>query len=175
MVDQAPGDPGQITRRGFVGWAVGVGAAFVALVGGIPLIGSVVSSSGQAKAGEFVKVADVASLPQGQPFGLTFVEQTTDAYNTELLPHAVYAVKHSETDVTVFSPVCPHLGCQVYFDRTKNDFICPCHGSVFTVTGTKIAGPTPRNLDTLPSKIQSGALYVQWVQYKPGVPEKTPV
>ena len=165
----------QVTRRGFVGWALGVGAAFVAVVAGIPLVGSVMRSGGQAKPGEFMKVADVASLPVGEPFGLTFVEETQDAYSYSMLPHSVFAVKHSDTDVTVLSPVCPHLGCQVFFDREKKQFDCPCHGSIFTVDGARTAGPAPRGLDTLPAKIEKGALYVQWVQYKPGVSEKTPV
>jgi hypothetical protein len=30
-------------------------------------------------------------------------------------------------------------------------------------------------MDTLPSKIEKGQLMVQWVQYKPGIAEKTPV
>lgn len=175
MPEVEPRDAEMVSRRGFVGWAVGLGVAFVALVGGIPLKASLFSSSGTAKAGEFIQVADVASLPIGQPFGLTFVEETQDAYNYEMVPHSVYAVKHSETDVTVFSPVCPHLGCQVFFDRQKNDFVCPCHGSIFTVDGARIAGPAPRGLDSLPTKISKGALYVQWVQYKPGISEKTPV
>lgn len=164
-----------ISRRGFVGWAVGLGAAFVALVAGIPLIGSVVGANGQGAPNEFVKVADVSAIPVGEPFGLSFAETTKDAYNVTMLPHSVYALKKSDTDITVFSPVCPHLGCQVFFDRQLKQYACPCHGSRFSLDGAHIAGPAPRSLDALPSKIDKGALYVQWVQYRPGVAEKTAV
>lgn len=175
MADSAPRDTGEMSRRGFFGWAVGLGGGFIALVVGIPLVGSVVGKFSTAPASDFVEVGDVSKLPVGEPFALTFVQETQDAYNYALLPHAVWAVKHSDTDVTVFSPVCPHLGCQVFFDRTSKTFECPCHSSVFAVDGTVKAGPAPRPLDTLPTKIDSGQLSVQWVQYKPGIAEKVPV
>ena len=167
--------PDEMTRRGFVGWAAGIGGAFVALVLGVPAIGSLFNSAGQAEPTAFVKVADVASLPTGEPFGITFAEQAQDAYLHTLLPHNVWAVKHSDTDVAVFSPVCPHLGCQVAFDKQKNIFACPCHDSTFSVDGARLGGPAPRGLDSLPSKVKDGALLVQYVQYKPGVADKTPV
>lgn len=153
----------------------GAGAGFVALVGGIPLVGSIAKASGKAAPNEFVKVADVSAIPIGEPFGLSFAESTKDAYNVTMLPHSVYALKKSDTEITVFSPVCTHLGCQVFFDRQAQQYVCPCHGSHFSVDGARTAGPAPRGLDTLPSKIDNGALMVQWVQYKPGIAEKTPV
>lgn len=172
--DQHAGEQ-EITRRGFMGWAVGVGTGFVALVAGIPLMGSVFGSSGQAPPRQFVRVSDVSAIPVGEPYGLSFAEATTDAYNVTTLPHSVYVLKKSDTDITVYSPVCPHLGCQVYFDRQLKQYACPCHGSRFSQDGAHIAGPAPRGLDTLPSKIKDGALWVQWVQYKPSLSEKTPV
>jgi menaquinol-cytochrome c reductase iron-sulfur subunit len=87
----------------------------------------------------------------------------------------VYALKKSDTEIAVYSPICPHLGCQVYFDREAKQYVCPCHGSHFGLDGSRINGPTPRGLDVLPSKIEQGGLMVQWVQYKPGTAEKTPV
>jgi menaquinol-cytochrome c reductase iron-sulfur subunit len=168
-------DEGEMTRRGFVGWAVGFGAAFVALVGGVPLVGALVGHTAVAKAGAFVQVADVKDLPAGEPFGVTFVNQTQDGYTFAALPHSVWAVKRSDTDVVVFSPVCTHLGCQVFFDRTAKQFVCPCHASVFALDGSVVSGPAPRPLDTLPTRIKSGALFVQWVDYAPGMAVKTPV
>ena len=165
----------EVSRRSFVGWAVGLGAGVVALTAGIPLVGAVVQTSGQATPGEFIQVADVSAIPIGEPFGLSFAEATKDAYNVTMLPHSVYARKKSDTEITVFSPVCPHLGCQVYFDRQVKQYACPCHGSRFSLDGAHIAGPAPRGRDTLPSKIDKGALYVQWVQYRPSTAEKIPV
>ncbi len=170
----APDTGSAVTRRGFVGWAVGMGAAFVGLVAGVPLIGSLISSN-KATPGAYVQVADVALLPTGEPFALSFVESARDAYEVAQLPHSVYALKKSDTEVVVFSPVCPHLGCQVYFNRGSKTFVCPCHDSVFSLDGARTSGPAPRGLDTLPVKISKGMLLVQWIQYEPGVSQKTPV
>ncbi len=175
MADQPTrSDAEGVSRRGFVGWAVGLGAGFMALVAGVPLLGMFGGTS-TAAAGPFVRVTDVQSIPIGEPTALTFVEEDVDAYVHQILPHSVWALKTSETDVVVYSPVCPHLGCQVYWNREKKQYDCPCHGSVFGPGGKVLAGPSPRALDTLPTKIEKGDLYVQWVQYKPAIPDKVPV
>jgi len=175
MDQDARSEGGEVSRRGFVGWAVGIGAGFVALVAGIPLVGSLAESSATAAPSDYVQVADVSAIPVGEPYGISFAQETQDAFNVTMLPHSVYALKKSDTDIVVYSPVCPHLGCQVYFDRSAKEYVCPCHASTFAIDGARISGPTPRGLDTLPSKIEKGALFVQWVQYKPGIAEKTPV
>ncbi len=42
---------------------------------------------------------------------------------------------------------CTHLGCAVPFDQASGQFICPCHGSVFTNEGDVLNQPAPRPLD----------------------------
>jgi cytochrome b6-f complex iron-sulfur subunit len=44
--------------------------------------------------------------------------------------------------------VCVHLGCIYKWVPTSDRFECPCHGSKYLKTGTRIAGPARRNLDT---------------------------
>ncbi len=176
MADQPErSDADQVSRRGFVGWAIGLGTGFVALVAGIPALTLFAGTTGAAAAGPFVKVTDVASIPTGVPTALTFVEESTDAYLHQILPRSVWAMKTSETEVVVYSPICPHLGCQVFWSPEKKKYDCPCHGSVFTADGKVVEGPSPRPLDTLPSKIQDGSLYVQWVQYRADIVQKVPV
>jgi menaquinol-cytochrome c reductase iron-sulfur subunit len=164
-----------VSRRGFIGWALGLGAGIVVLVAGIPQLGALFAAPRPAKPHDFVEVGKVADLPVGEPVGLTFVAESTDAYNVELLPHNVWAVKDAAGSATVFSPVCTHLGCQVGWDRGTQRFVCPCHNSVFTKDGTVVSGPAPRSLDTLPNKVKDGVLSVQWVDYTPGIPTKTSV
>lgn len=43
--------------------------------------------------------------------------------------------------------VCTHLGCLYKWNDTNDRFECPCHGSKFLKTGTRIDGPARRNLD----------------------------
>lgn len=42
---------------------------------------------------------------------------------------------------------CTHLGCAVPFDQASGQFVCPCHGSVFTNEGDVLNQPAPRPLD----------------------------
>lgn len=43
--------------------------------------------------------------------------------------------------------VCVHLGCLYKWVGTNDRFECPCHGSKYLLTGTRIGGPANRNLD----------------------------
>jgi len=43
--------------------------------------------------------------------------------------------------------VCTHLGCLYKWVESNDRFECPCHGSKFLQTGTRIDGPARRNLD----------------------------
>lgn len=82
---------------------------------------------------------------------------------------AVWAVRQSEQQVTVFSSICPHLGCGVRWNQPDDQFQCPCHGSVYDRNGHVVAGPAPRPLDELPSKIENGELKVIYKEFKAGL------
>jgi cytochrome b6-f complex iron-sulfur subunit len=49
--------------------------------------------------------------------------------------------------------VCTHLGCLYKWVPTNDRFECPCHGSKFLKTGTRIDGPARRNLDVFPVEV----------------------
>jgi menaquinol-cytochrome c reductase iron-sulfur subunit len=85
---------------------------------------------------------------------------------------AVWAVKQSDGDVTVFSPMCTHLGCGYRWDAGEKKFLCPCHGSVYNVKGEVLAGPAPRPLDALPAKVESGRLFVKYKEFRSGLAKK---
>ena len=72
---------------------------------------------------------------------------------------------------TIFSPICPHLGCRFSWVDAQQKFICPCHGSEFTDTGSHIAGPAPRGLDPLPLREVNGKAELTWIEYKQNTPD----
>jgi cytochrome b6-f complex iron-sulfur subunit len=41
---------------------------------------------------------------------------------------------------------CTHMGCIPYLSDDKQQFLCPCHGSIFTLEGDVIKGPAPEPL-----------------------------
>jgi len=51
-----------------------------------------------------------------------------------------------DKEILVFSRKCPHLGCLLSFDAEKEEFVCPCHKSRFTLEGKYLDGPAKKDL-----------------------------
>ena len=64
---------------------------------------------------------------------------------TFLQDQQVYIVRVPEGFYAV-SAVCTHLGCLTQWKPDAGLIACPCHGSKFQATGTKVEGPAPRPL-----------------------------
>jgi len=62
--------------------------------------------------------------------------------------------------ITVFAATCSHLGCLVNYHKDKREFVCPCHGGRYDLTGKNIAGPPPAPLTKLPVRSQDGMILV---------------
>jgi len=170
----ADGDAGSARRR-FMIWAVGILTSLCGVVVGMPLIGSFLGPASRTTKPRWIRVADVGTLPVGRPVDLRVVDVQVDAYVRESVIRHLWAVKRSDGAVTVFSPICTHLGCRYAWNPTSGHFECPCHGSVYAPDGTVLGGPAPRRLDTLPTRIENGGLSVEWMQFRSGTPEKIPL
>ena len=46
------------------------------------------------------------------------------------------------------SSVCTHQGCQVSYDHGEGNLPCPCHGSIFSTSGSVLNGPADSPLKT---------------------------
>jgi Rieske Fe-S protein len=115
-------------------------------------------------------VQDFASLPG--PVAKTITLERRDAWQTTSSQTAVYVLPPKEGRFTILSPICPHLGCSVRWVDTEGKFICPCHSGSFTATGERIAGPPPRSMDSLESKVEDGVLKVRYQYFRQLVPNK---
>ena len=167
-------EKGLTERRSFLKWLIGAMSALIGLITGIPFLRIVINSAPLQKL-SYVEVGDISSLSIGQPQDMNFQVRVTDAYLQQELTRSVWVIKHSLTEMTVFSPICTHLGCHFKWNPKSRHFECPCHGSVWTIDGKVIGGPAPRPLDTLPHKIENGKLYVEWERFKVGVSDKVRV
>ena len=160
------------TRRRFFQWVTRAAAGFIGLGLAVPLVGYVVSPALKRRAQSWVDVAAADELSVGEPKQLDYVATIHDGYLEAKIHKAVWAVKQADGQVTWFSPICTHLGCGYHWDATERKFKCPCHGSVYDVTGQVLAGPAPRHLDALPSKVEEGRLLVMYKEFKSGVRER---
>ncbi|MEW6001221.1 MAG: ubiquinol-cytochrome c reductase iron-sulfur subunit [Nitrospirota bacterium] len=160
----------EFTRHRFLKLLIGSMSFLLGLILGIPFIVALVSKLRIGEIG-WSRVVSVDSLPSGEPVRVNFTERKEDAYIYERTLYSVWAIKHS-SQLTIFSPICPHLGCYYNWNLQTRHFECPCHFSVFSIDGTVLSGPAPRPLDTLPYKVENGILYVKWEEFKVGIPEK---
>ncbi len=59
----------------------------------------------------------------------------------------LYLTRLDDGGFLAISRKCTHLGCAVPWIVERKQFECPCHASVFDITGNVIKAPAPRALD----------------------------
>lgn len=160
------------TRRRFFQWVTRAAAGVIGLSLAVPLVGYVISPAFKRRVQSWVDVAALDELSVGKPKQVDYVATVQDGYLETKTQKAVWAVKQADGQVTVFSPICTHLGCGYHWNEGEQKFKCPCHGSVYDVSGRVVAGPAPRPLDTLPAKTENGRLLVMYKEFKSGVTGK---
>ena len=62
----------------------------------------------------------------------------------------LYLTRLDDGGFLAISRKCTHLGCAVPWMAERKQFECPCHASVFDMTGNVIKAPAPRALDLYP-------------------------
>ena len=121
---------------------------------------------GGAAAGEFLWVLGSFLRPRrsaGATPGL-FVAGPLDRFEkasvTAFPEGRFYLVRLETGEFMALHRECTHLGCTVPWDATGKRFACPCHASVFDITGAVLGPPAPRPLDYYPVRIENGLVKV---------------
>jgi menaquinol-cytochrome c reductase iron-sulfur subunit len=162
----------QLNRRSMMKRFIGILTAPLFVLLAWPFIQSVIGTIFRLPKSHYAKVGPMDSFSNSKPVSPKFKYAAEDEYIHSAELYNVWVIKHSEQKVTVFSPICPHLGCRYDWYPEANKFMCPCHGSIYSINGKVLGGPAPRGLDTLPWKIENGDLYVKWERFRVGIPQK---
>ena len=109
---------------------------------------------------QWLDVTAVSELTGPQPVAKKVLAEQVSGWAVTMEEHNVIVLPAKSNQVV--SPICPHAGCEVLWEQSANRFSCPCHDSFFAADGARISGPSPRGLDTLPSRVQDGKLQVQY-------------
>ncbi len=160
------------TRRRFFEWVTGAASALIAVGLGVPLVGYVVAPALKRRERPWVDLGPVEAVPPGVPTQLESQQTIQDGWYTTSVRKGVWVVREEADRVTCFAPTCTHLGCGFTWDPAAQVFRCPCHGSVFAKDGQVQAGPAPRPLDRLPSRVEQGRLQVVHQEFKAGLAKK---
>jgi len=121
------------SRRDFINIVWGTAGA--AAVGELSLVGLRFLSPRSVE-GEF-----------GGTFNLGDFNQYPTGTVTPVEAGRFYLVRLEDGGFLAIYRRCTHLGCAVPFDQATQQFVCPCHGSEFTVDGTVLNPPASRPLD----------------------------
>jgi cytochrome b6-f complex iron-sulfur subunit len=151
MESQPP--PGVVTRRALLRTAGLAAAAGVAgaVVDRTLLTGSVGNQATLTPDnGSWRPVAAIADLPSGT--ALRFSSGSVEG-----------VVVNDGRTIKAVSAVCTHQGCLLRLDAAAHRLRCPCHPTIFSVTGTLLSHqlPTPpANLPALQARVRDGQIEV---------------
>jgi menaquinol-cytochrome c reductase iron-sulfur subunit len=162
------------TRRTFLRWATVVGSAVSGLlVGGSSLLSFLSPAFRRPQATRWIKLGEVDQFETGVPTRFDFAETVSDAWLESRPLRGVWIYSDDGKAFTVYNGRCTHLGCSYSFVKERSRFECPCHRGMFDLkSGAVLAGPPPRALDTLETKIEKGYLYAAYRDFRGGVADK---
>lgn len=140
-----------MTRRNFLTWFIGTVAAVVLGVVVYPVVRFLKPPAAVSAAmGQVVNLGPVSAFPEGQLTTATVADMPVIVTNAGGVP-------------TVYSAICTHLGCVVRADGAQ--LLCPCHNSVFSLTGEVTKGPAKLPLPTYDAKVSGKELLVGPVSF----------
>jgi menaquinol-cytochrome c reductase iron-sulfur subunit len=110
--------------------------------------------------GAWVDAGTLEQLESDRPVEVTFRRNRTDGWKVFSEKASAWVVKKKDSQVTAFAPACTHLGCAYHWEDSRDQFVCPCHGSYFSIDGEVIAGPAPRPLDQFEVKLEGNRVWL---------------
>lgn len=122
------------------------------------------SSTGIIIGGAMLSNLDISKIMASSRYGKfqkisgDIILKLTDPKNSELkkvggsvfIDDETLLLRISQTQFITLSLICRHKGCIV--EKEGNQFVCPCHGSEYSLEGKVTHGPAESNLITYPTQ-----------------------
>lgn len=164
----------EVSRRSFFASMLGMGAAAIGAVVGLPLFRFVFYPVyAGSRSTEWSVVGDANDFASTTaPVAKTVSLTQRDGWRNVVSNQSVYVNRTAEGKLQVLSAICPHLGCSIAWNPKEEKFICPCHGGQFAGDGRHLSGPPPRGMDNLKAQIKDGKLQVQFEYFRSNVPDQ---
>jgi menaquinol-cytochrome c reductase iron-sulfur subunit len=146
-------------RSFFIGAIYGIWGVIAAAMG-LPALVYLLLPPKIRQENEWVDIGDISKLTPNSPVEMTFRRNRVDGWKITSEKSTAWVVKQPDNQIVAFGPQCTHLGCAYHWEDAKNEFLCPCHSSLFSPDGKVVSGPAPRPLDRYQSKVQGNKLLV---------------
>lgn len=161
-------------RRGALRVILGAGAATLGTASALPLALAPASPMQAVGGARWVRTLRLEDLKDGERKRVPIVADLHDAWTVakNVTLGAVWLERKGDK-VTCISVTCPHLGCAV--SATEDGFNCPCHDSDFGPHGERRGGPSPRDLDSLQTRIADGFVEVDFRRYRVGTGDRVEI
>jgi len=153
-----------VTRRHAVIAAVYGLWAIIAAALGLPALVYLFLPPKARKQDEWVDAGDISKLTPNSPVEVTFRRNRVDGWKVTSEKSTAWVVKMASGTIVAFGPQCTHLGCAYHWEESKDEFLCPCHASLFAMDGKVVSGPAPRPLDRYQVRLEGNKLLLGQLQ-----------
>ena len=167
MAVESPEPLGTTRRNFYVSAIYGLWGLMMAALG-LPALIYLLLPPRLRRQSEWVEAGDISNLAPNAPLEMGFRRTRVDGWKIVSERSTTWVVKFPDNQVVAYSPECTHLGCAYHWDQDKNQFVCPCHNSIFSIDGTVEDGPAPRPLDRYPTRIEGKKLLIGRLKPSPG-------
>jgi len=157
VADQDSGTPVALTRRTFCVQAYGA-VSLVALgsiltgCGGSPTSPSAPSlpTINASVANGVASISIDSASPLATVGGAALVQSTSGMF---------LVARTAQNAFTALTAICTHEGCTVSGFENQT-YVCPCHGSRYSTSGTVISGPAPSSLRSFQTQFNNNVLTI---------------
>lgn len=134
---------------------------FVAVLVAIPFAGFLFAPSFESEPRNWIRIGPVEKYNVGDIVEAVEEEPSAVPWGGVVNYTGFWLYRRAEDEFVAYSVHCTHLGCPVRWEADAELFMCPCHGGVYYKDGNVAAGPPPRPLFRIPTRINNGQVEIQ--------------